>query len=102
MPGHMIGDEKAARTGVHTELGHYTKFAIMVGLSFIAMYFLMFSMIDSMSSFYNNLNMIYMAGLMAAPMAIIEILLMKKMYPNKNLNHASSWVDLSGVSSSGF
>lgn len=69
-------------------VGHYGRFAIMVLLSFIAMYALMYSMVDSFSSVYNNINQVYMAGLMAAPMAIIELLLMRSMYTNKKLNVA--------------
>lgn len=68
------------------DLAHYKHFGIMVGLSFIAMYVAMYAMVDSFSSVYNNINQVYMAGLMAAPMAVIEILVMRKMYPNKNLN----------------
>lgn len=82
MSGHMMHEHASAHSNAH----HYVKFGLMIGLSFIAMYFLMFSMIDSASSFYNNINMFYMAGLMAAPMAIIEIVLMSKMYPNKQAN----------------
>lgn len=66
--------------------GHYKRFAIMIALSFIAMYILMYAMVDAFSSVYSNINQVYMAGLMAAPMAIIEILLMSKMYPNKKVN----------------
>ncbi len=70
-----------------TGAGHYKRFAMMVGLSFIAMYILMYAMVDAFSSVYMNINQFYMAGLMAAPMAVIEILVMRSMYPNKNLNN---------------
>ena len=33
-----------------------------------------------------NVNQVYMAGLMAAPMVVIEILLMSGMYPNRKKN----------------
>lgn len=84
--GHMTGNHEAAHA--NEGMGHYSKFAIMIGVSFIAMYFFMFAMISSSANFYHNINMVYMAGLMAAPMAIIEILLMSKMYPNKKTNAA--------------
>ncbi len=79
-------------TGAHADhiaagAGHYKRFAIMVGLSFVAMYVLMYAMVDAFSSVYMNINQFYMAGLMAAPMAIIEILLMRSMYPSKTLNN---------------
>jgi len=65
---------------------HYRKFGLMVVLSFIAMYVLMYSMVDAFSNVFPNVNQFYMAGLMAAPMALIEILVMSSMYLNKKLN----------------
>lgn len=58
----------------------------MVGLSFAVMYTLMYSMVDAVDSVYNNVNQVYMAGLMAAPMVAIELLVMGAMYRNKRLN----------------
>jgi uncharacterized protein (DUF305 family) len=55
----------------------------MVLLSFIAMYILMYAMVDELPHVYNNLNQAYMAALMAAPMLIIELLLMRSMYPDR-------------------
>jgi uncharacterized membrane protein len=57
-------------------------------LSFLAMYVLMFSMINSADNFVNNINMVYMAGLMVAPMIVFELIVMWAMYKNKNLNYA--------------
>jgi uncharacterized protein (DUF305 family) len=65
---------------------HYRKLLIMAALSFIAMYFLMYSMVDSFGNVINNINQLYMAGLMTAPMVIIEMALMGSMYKNKKLN----------------
>ena len=31
---------------------------------------------------YNNINQVHMAGLMAAPMVVIELLVMRAMYQN--------------------
>lgn len=67
---------------------HYIRLGVMAVLSFIAMYILMYAMVNSFSNVYNNFNQVYMAGLMAAPMVIIELLVMKGMYPNKKLNVA--------------
>ncbi len=61
----------------------YLRLSAMVLLSFIAMYILMYAMVDELSHVYNNLNQAYMAALMAAPMLIIELLLMRPMYPDK-------------------
>lgn len=66
--------------------GHYKKLLIMAVLSFIAMYILMYSMANSISNVYPNINQFYMAGLMTMPMIIIELILMGKMYGNKRLN----------------
>lgn len=64
----------------------YGKLALMTVLSFIAMYILMYSMVDKFSNVVPNVNQFYMAGLMAMPMLLIELLLMGKMYMNKKLN----------------
>ncbi len=69
----------------------------MIFLSFIAMYILMYAMVDSFSSIYSNVNQVYMAGLMAAPMAIIEVLLMRSMYANNKLNAAILAVSLGSL-----
>lgn len=65
---------------------HYLRLGIMAGLSFIAMYSLMYAMVDSFSGVYNNFNQVYMAGLMAAPMVAIELVVMSAMYHNRRLN----------------
>ena len=40
---------------------------------------LMYAMVDASSNVYPNLSRSYMAGLMTAPMLIIEVLLMRSM-----------------------
>lgn len=65
---------------------HYGRLAAMAILSFIAMYILMYAMVDRLANVYPNFNQFYMAGLMAAPMLVIELALMGAMYPNKQLN----------------
>lgn len=64
----------------------YLRLAAMIGLSFISMYVLMYAMVDSFANVYPNVNQFYMAGLMAAPMGIIELMLMRHMYMNRKLN----------------
>ena len=66
--------------------GHYRTLALMAALSFIAMYILMYSMTDRLANVYNNLNQVYMAALMASPMVLIELVLMRRMYMNTRLN----------------
>lgn len=58
----------------------------MAGVSFLAMYALMYAMVDRFGNVFNNLNQFYMAGLMAAPMVMIELLLMREMYEDRKLN----------------
>ena len=53
----------------------YQKLLIMVILSFIAMFILMYSMVDKFENVTININQFYMAALMTAPMIIIEIAL---------------------------
>lgn len=65
---------------------HYVKLAINLAISTLVMYFAMFAMIDGLDDFYNNINMFYMALMMAAPMAVLMLLMMGSMYRNKTLN----------------
>jgi hypothetical protein len=54
---------------------HYGRLLLMAGLSFISMYVLMYAMVDTTANVYLNFNQAYMAGLMTAPMVIIELVL---------------------------
>lgn len=84
--GHA-GHGAAATPMVHgSASGHYGRFAWMLGLSFVAMYVLMYAMVDRLGNAVPNINQFYMAGLMTAPMAILEIVLMGRMYPDKRKN----------------
>lgn len=58
----------------------------MTVLSFVAMYFLMYAMVNVLDNVYMNFNQVYMAVLMAAPMVLIELALMSSMYHDKRLN----------------
>ena len=58
----------------------------MIVLSFISMYVLMYAMVNSFANIYMNVNQFYMAGLMAAPMGIIELAVMGAMYRDRRLN----------------
>ena len=70
----------------HGEQNHYLRLVGMIVLSFISMYVLMYSMANSFADVYNSLNQVYMAGLMTAPMVVIELWLMSSMYKQKRLN----------------
>lgn len=67
---------------------HYKKLLFMAVLSFISMFVLMYAMVDTFSNIFLNVNQFYMAGLMTAPMIIIEMTLMGSMYTDKKLNTA--------------
>lgn len=73
------------KTG-HSKTGPYGGLAMMVLLSFLSMYVLMYAMVDILDNVHHSFNQVYMAGLMTAPMAIIELVLMRSMYPSKKLN----------------
>ncbi len=65
---------------------HYRYLLIMTVLSFISMYILMYAMVNTIGNVYNNFNQFYMAGLMTAPMVLIELFVMLSMYQNKRRN----------------
>jgi hypothetical protein len=64
----------------------YKLLIIMAVLHFFAMYFLMYAMVDNFANIFLNFNQFYMAGIMTAPMIILELLLMNSMYYKKKLN----------------
>ena len=64
----------------------YVKLLAMTVLSFIAMFILMYAMVDRFANVYPNIDQTYMAALMASPMVIIELLLMWGMYPSRTAN----------------
>ncbi len=66
----------------------YLALLLMAALSFLAMYVLMYAMVDRLGNVYPNVNQFYMAGLMAAPMVLIELVLMRGMYPRRRWNAA--------------
>lgn len=53
---------------------HYRHLIVMAALSFVAMYLLMYAMVNTIDDVYMNVNQVYMAGLMTAPMIVIEVL----------------------------
>ncbi|MBN8834338.1 MAG: DUF305 domain-containing protein [Niastella sp. SCN 39-18] len=64
----------------------YRKFSFMIIISFVMMYCVMFLNITQLDYFYVSTNRLYMALLMICPMAVVMMVLMGKMYPNKKLN----------------
>jgi uncharacterized protein (DUF305 family) len=78
-------------------MNHYGRLAAMIALSFVAMFGLMYSMVNSFDNVYANFNQFYMAGLMTAAMVVIELGLMGGMYPNKKINAAIAAASLAGL-----
>ena len=69
-----------------THQNQYRRLAIMTVLSFIAMYVLMYAMVNRLENVVSNFNQLYMAGLMTGAMVLIELVVMSGMYENKKLN----------------
>jgi hypothetical protein len=82
---HAAQGSKSAHEGQHAN-GHYGRLLAMILLSFLAMYILMYAMVNTFDNVFANVNQFYMAGLMAAPMVLIELVLMARMYPDRRLN----------------
>lgn len=76
----------------HDRAGHgghgrpYLMFWINMILGLAVMYIVMFAMIDGWGDFRNNLNMLYMAVTMWAPMGIFMLATMPGMFPNRVAN----------------
>ena len=69
-------------------MNHYVRLAVMTVLMFVAMFVLMYAMVDRFDNVFPNLNQFYMAGLMTAPMVLIELALMWSMYKSRAANAA--------------
>lgn len=72
--------------GQHKGASPYRMLAVNLALSLAVMYFAMFTMIWSLGEFFQNINFLYMALVMWAPMAIVMLATMSSMYPNRMLN----------------
>lgn len=72
----------------HSRMNPYLAFAIMAIMSFVSMYGLMYAMVNTFANVYSSINQVYMAGLMTAPMLLVEIVLMRHMYPMRVWNVA--------------
>jgi hypothetical protein len=65
---------------------NYGKFLLMLSISFVIMYVVMFLNIARIEHFYLSLTRFYMTLLMVAPMAVVMLLMMPMMYHDKKLN----------------
>lgn len=65
---------------------HYLMLGLNILASTVVMYLVMFAMVWEFADLFNNLNMFYMAVMMATPMGILMLLTMRSMYRNARLN----------------
>ncbi|WP_142849031.1 DUF305 domain-containing protein [Telmatospirillum sp. J64-1] len=69
-------------------MNSYAKFALMLIINTAVMFVLTMAFVNSWDHFHLNISNFYMALLMVAPMAILMLVLMGGMFPNKALNMA--------------
>lgn len=65
---------------------NYAKFSLTLLISFAIMYCVMFLNVDDFSHIYFSLTRTYMALLMVSPMAVLMMIMMRKMYQDKKIN----------------
>lgn len=70
----------------HVSHASYGRLAGELGLDFVVMYLVMYTMIATLSHFHFNLNNVYMTLMMVAPMTIIMLGSMRSMFPSQRLN----------------
>ncbi|WP_338814980.1 DUF305 domain-containing protein [Bernardetia sp. Wsw4-3y2] len=64
----------------------YIKFALMLTVSFVIMYGVMFLNVAELNHIYLSNTRLYMTLLMVSPMAILKLFFMSDMYKDKKLN----------------
>ena len=69
-----------------TKENPYPKFFLMLGVSFVIMYTVMFLNVDSTDHIHLSLTRTYMTLLMVSPMALLMLGFMGHMYTNKKTN----------------
>ncbi|MFB9054231.1 DUF305 domain-containing protein [Formosa undariae] len=72
----------------HSKKNNYTRFVIMLGASFLAMYVTMYLNTYAIDHVYFSLTRFYMTCLGISTMAIIMFVAMRNMYRNKKKNMA--------------
>ena len=90
----MQHTQKSEENNPNHSLAMYKRFALMAVAMFVAMYFIMYAMIDGLQNLIPNINNLYMTLPMVSAMLVIEIWIMKGMYQNKKINWAIITVSL--------
>ena len=67
---------------------HYKRLAITTLINAVIMYFVMYTMIESVGHLYLNVNNVYMTLMMVAPMAVIMLVSMRSMFTMQKRNAA--------------
>ncbi len=75
-------------TTQHSKKNPYPKFALIMAVSFVIMYLVMFLNVAEYDHVLSSITRVYMTTLMIATMVISMLLFMWKMYPNKKINFA--------------
>ncbi|WDF45326.1 DUF305 domain-containing protein [Chryseobacterium sp. KACC 21268] len=70
----------------NTNGSSYKKMALMLIVSFFIMYVVMFFNVDQFDHIYLSYTRTYMTLLMVSPMALLMLVIMRKMYTNRKLN----------------
>jgi len=65
----------------------YGKLGIVIAINTVVMFLLTYALIDQLDHFYFNINRVYMALMMVAPMIILMLFVMGSMYKNATLNY---------------
>ena len=68
--------------------GAYRRLAVELTIDFVIMYFVMYTMIESVGHLYLNVNNVYMTLMMVAPMTVIMLVSMRSMFPSRRINLA--------------
>lgn len=82
------GHKGHAAMNADMERQHYLMLGLNLLLSVLIMYLGMFAMIWSGAEFIQNINFVYMALIMWAPMSVVMLWTMKSMYRNSRWNVA--------------
>lgn len=65
---------------------HYRKLGLAISINTVVMFLLTYALIARMEHFYPNINRVYMALLMALPMVVVMLVVMRSMYDNQRRN----------------
>jgi uncharacterized protein (DUF305 family) len=71
----------------------YARFAFELAVDFAIMYFVMYTMIAGLEHLYLNVNNVYMTAMMVAPMAVVMLVSMRSMFPDRRRN----WLIVAGA-----